>query len=57
MCNMVEYVYKIMVEYICKMVEYIYIMVEYICDMVHIPNFGGCQGRQTGVAVTTVSNS
>ena len=63
MCNMVECVYKIMVEYICemvdyiyKMVEYIYKMVEYICDMVHIPNFGGCQGRQTGMGVTTVSN-
>ena len=24
---------------------------------VHVPNFGGCQGRRTGVAVTTVSNS
>ena len=25
--------------------------------MVHVPNFGGCQGRRTGVRVTTVSNS
>ena len=25
--------------------------------MVHVPNFGGCQGRRTGVAVTAVSNS
>ena len=24
---------------------------------VHIPNFGGCQGRRTEVGVTTVSNS
>ena len=24
---------------------------------VHIPNLGGCQGRRTGVGVTTVSNS
>ena len=24
---------------------------------VHVPNFGGCQGRRTGVGVTTVSNS
>ena len=24
---------------------------------VHFPNFGGCQGRRTGVGVTTVSNS
>ena len=23
----------------------------------HVPNFGGCQGRRTGVAVTAVSNS
>ena len=23
---------------------------------VHVPNFGGCQGRSTGVGVTTVSN-
>ena len=23
----------------------------------HVPNFGGCQGRRTGVGVTTVSNS
>ena len=23
---------------------------------VHVPNFGGCQGRRTGVEVTTVSN-
>ena len=22
---------------------------------VHVPNFGGCQGRRTGVGVTTVS--
>ena len=22
----------------------------------HVPNFGGCQGRRTGVGVTTVSN-
>ena len=25
--------------------------------LVHVPNFGGCQGRRTGVGVTTVSNS
>ena len=25
--------------------------------MVHVPNFGGCQGRRTRVGVTTVSNS
>ena len=25
--------------------------------IVHVPNFGGCQGRRTGVGVTTVSNS
>ena len=56
MCNMVEYVYKIMVEYICKIAEYIYKMVEYICDMVHVKHFGGCQGRRTGMGVTTVSN-
>ena len=24
---------------------------------VHVPNFGGCLGRRTGVGVTTVSNS
>ena len=24
---------------------------------VYVPNFGGCQGRRTGVGVTTVSNS
>ena len=24
---------------------------------VHVPNFGGYQGRRTGVGVTTVSNS
>ena len=24
--------------------------------LVHVPNFGGCQGRRTGVWVTTVSN-
>ena len=24
---------------------------------VHVPNFGGCQGRSTGVGVTTVSSS
>ena len=24
---------------------------------VHIPNFGGCQGRRTGLGVTTVSTS
>ena len=24
---------------------------------VHIPSFGGCQGRSTGVGVTTISNS
>ena len=24
---------------------------------VHVPNFGGCQGRRTGVGVTTVFNS
>ena len=23
----------------------------------HVPNFGGCQDRRTGVEVTTVSNS
>ena len=23
---------------------------------VHVPHFGGCQGRRTGVGVTTVSN-
>ena len=23
----------------------------------HVPNFGGCQGRRAGVRVTTVSNS
>ena len=23
----------------------------------HVPNSGGCQGRRTGVGVTTVSNS
>ena len=26
-------------------------------SLVHVPNFGGCQGRRTGVGVTTVSNS
>ena len=26
-------------------------------NKVHVPNFGGCQGRRTGVGVTTVSNS
>ena len=26
-------------------------------EQVHVPNFAGCQGRRTGVAVTTVSNS
>ena len=25
--------------------------------LVHVTNFGGCQGRRTGVGVTTVSNS
>ena len=25
--------------------------------LVHVPNFGGCQGQRTGVGVTTVSNS
>ena len=25
--------------------------------LVHVPNFGGCQGRRTGMAVTTVSIS
>ena len=25
--------------------------------LVHVPNFGGCQGRSTKVGVTTVSNS
>ena len=25
--------------------------------LVHVPDFGGCQGRRTGVGVTTVSNS
>ena len=25
--------------------------------LVRVPNFGGCQGRRTGVGVTTVSNS
>ena len=25
-------------------------------SMVHVPNFGGCQGRRTGVGVTTVSD-
>ena len=28
-----------------------------VATPVHVPNFGGCQGRRTGVAVTTVSNS
>ena len=28
-----------------------------ICVSVHVPNFGGCQGRRTGGGVTTVSNS
>ena len=28
-----------------------------IIDTVHVPNFGGCQGRRTGVGVTIVSNS
>ena len=26
-------------------------------ERVHVPNFGGCQGRRTGVGVTTVFNS
>ena len=26
-------------------------------ELVHVPNFGGCQGQKTGVGVTTVSNS
>ena len=26
-------------------------------SLAHVPNFGGCQGRRTGVRVTTVSNS
>ena len=25
--------------------------------LVHVPNLGGCQGRRTGVGVTTVSKS
>ena len=28
-----------------------------LASKVHVPNFEGCQGRRTGVAVTTVSKS
>ena len=32
----------------CKVIE---------ATLVHVPNFGGCQGRRTGMGVTTVYNS
>ena len=38
-------------------VRFLNIFVDYPLGQVHVPNFGGCQGRRTGVGVTTVSNS